>query len=122
MSSQSISFAPENSIVFVADPSNDYDVPEDTGAALVTATPTCMAIGTLAQMDGKTTITLGGPGTRVSGELIFQGLLKTPGRKVAILQVPGTVVLEMKVPKDGTGIKVWANDLREPNQILVIAD
>ena len=58
MGSQEVRVAPPNSLIFVADPTHQFVVPSDTGAGLVSATRSCISVGTKAEMDGDTLIKL----------------------------------------------------------------
>ena len=58
---QSVKLAPPYSILFVTDPSSRYDNPVTwtRGSTALSATPSVVAIGTLAEMDGETEVRLG---------------------------------------------------------------
>lgn len=122
MNSLTISVAPANSVVFVADPNGHYDVPLDTGSALITATSSCIAVGTLAEMDGETTLKLSRSHDNASGELAFDGNLETPSRTVAIVDSSNKSFLSMAVTNATTHVKIWVNDSNEPNLILIQAE
>jgi hypothetical protein len=89
---------------------------------LVAATPTCIAIGTLSEHDGETSIalsdeaTLSGYGTSPR----FSAVLKTPSRSLSVCSVIAEVLLEMSVPSDETRVQVWANDAAEPDNIAIV--
>ena len=55
---QSIRLAPPNSVILVMDP-NARDLPKSMGSSLASATPSALAIGCQAEMDGETEIRLG---------------------------------------------------------------
>jgi hypothetical protein len=113
--------APPNSVIFVADPSRPYNVPEDSGAALVASTPSCISIGTLAEMDGKTTIELGNTIENTTGMLKFDDEIETPGLKIAVIDAETNSLIEMAVSYNRTNIRVWVNDLNEPDHIIIQA-
>jgi len=112
--------APPHSIIFVYDPSGAVEVPDDIGAGLVSATDSCVAVGTLAEMDGETTIRLAPDFAAPEGEIAFEGTIKTPGGTVAINTSLGEQVVAIPVGP-AAHITVWANDASEPDLILVRA-
>jgi hypothetical protein len=121
MSSFKKSLAPPNSIIFIADPIGQYQVPADPGAALVTATSSCIGVGTLAEMDGETTISLNGEFVIPRGNLVFDGMLETPSLRIAVIDSEGNPLLAMPVRNGVTSVKIWVNDQSEPDSIFVQA-
>lgn len=118
---RSLTLAPPNSLILVMDHESGVP-PESITAALVGATDSCLAIGTLAAPDGETTITLTDDLDGVeSGELVFDGMLFTPNRELSICNVMNEKLLTLPVPKTATGVKVFANDPSEPDEIVVFA-
>ena len=114
------SIAPRNSILFIFDPTITIEVPEGVGATLVAATRTCISVGTLAEMDGETTIYLSDEFVDPVGRIVFDGFLETAGKQVSISDVSGENILSMKVMRTISQVTIWANDLSEPDIILVM--
>lgn len=112
--------APPNSIIFVYDPTYAVEVPGDIGTGLVWATDSCIAIGTLAEMDGETTIRLADDFGAPEGQIAFEGTIRTPGGTVAINTCLGEQLVSIPVGQ-AAHITVWANDVSEPDLILVRA-
>lgn len=111
--------APPNSIVIIEDISGG-EVPDLIKGSCIAATASCIAVGTLCEIDGETEFRLGtrsevDPGTPP----IFQGRLKTPSRKVAIRSVPNDIILEMPVPQPEVTISIWVNHPIEPDQVII---
>ena len=103
----SIMISPPNSLLFISDPDGGT-APQITRGPRMWATPSCIAVGCLAFMDGETAVTLGtacevDPG----GIPAFEGLLETPNRAVVVSTVEKEAILEMKargfVPYDKRG-------------------
>ena len=111
--------APPNSIVLVSDVAS-IDVPASMGGSVISATNACVAVGCLSEDDGETELTLA-PLSAVdrSDTPIYQGVLATPTRRVAIRSVLGQRLLELPVTQDRTSIKVWVNDPTEPDKVVV---
>jgi len=115
----SVKIAPPNSVVLVADPS-DGEIPDTMGGSLIAATNSCVAVGCRSEADGETEFTLGrtdevDPGSRPA----FEGNLKTPNRKIAVRSVLSKTILEAPVPQQHTTIRVWVNDPKEPDNVIV---
>jgi hypothetical protein len=110
--------SPPNSILFISDPTLREEVPE-LSRELVNATSTCIAVGTLAEIDGETTVRLAKAITSPEGQLVFSGEIETPGLRIAISRSDRICVVEHAVARRLTHVKVWANHPREPDLILV---
>ncbi len=111
--------APPNSVILIEDPSGG-EIPASMNQSVIAATDSCIAVGCLAEDDGETEIILGLSGEVSDGDQpAFDGLVKTPSRKVAVRTVHGVTVLETAVPKSEARVQVWVNDTREPDRITV---
>lgn len=119
MTEITVSLAPPNSIIFVADPTHPYEVPDDNGSALVTATSSCISVGTRSAGDGETIIKLGRHPSPSGDPLVFDGLLDTPGRLVAVIDSGADQILTMQVTERRSHVRIWANDPTEPNVIQI---
>lgn len=111
--------APPNSLVLVADPSGG-EIPETMAGSLIASTSSCIAVGCRSDVDGETEFTLGStrevdPGNRPA----FEGKLNTPNRKIAVRSVLGQTILEATVPQQQTTVRVWVNDPKEPDKVIV---
>jgi hypothetical protein len=111
--------APPNSLVLIEDPSGG-NVPASMAGSLVASTMSCIAVGCKSEADGETEFRLGAvsevdPGNRP----VFQGALETPTRKVSLRTVLGHTILEMPVAGKRTMVRVWANNPKEPDKIIV---
>lgn len=111
--------APPNSVVLVED-SSGGEVPVSMNQSLISSTDSCIAVGCRAEDDGETEIVLGYSGNVDTGEQpVFDGLLRTPSRKLVVRTVLGITLLEMPVSETETKLRIWVNDPTEPNQIAV---
>lgn len=108
-------------VIFINDPKNCVDVPVDTGANRVTYTASCICVWTLAEMDGEATVKLAPTFENPVGELVFEGYLETPGLKIEITESGLDTILSMNVSSPKTYVKIWTNDPRDPDLILVQA-
>lgn len=115
-----ITVAPPHSIIFINDPTVDVNVPKAIGPGLVWATESCVAVGTLAEVDGLTTIQLASDFIAPQGDVAFDGMIKTPGGIVAINTSDGAALISISSGEE-THLTVWVNDSYEPDLILVRA-
>ncbi len=119
MMTTSIRVAPPNSVVLVED-SSGGEIPDSMKQSLIAATDSCIAVGCMAEDDGETEIVLGSYGSvDADKELVFEGLLQTPNRKLVVRTVRGVTLLELPVPTTETKVVIWVNDSSEPDRIAV---
>jgi hypothetical protein len=118
---QTVTVAPSNSLILVMDRAVGV-IPETMARGLVAATPTCVAVGTLSEHDGETSISLSDEGTAFGfvASQKFDGVLKTPSKILSVCSVLDEVLLEMSVVSDETRVQVWANDAAEPDRIAIV--
>jgi hypothetical protein len=113
--------APQNSLLLIMDHAFG-EVPESMGGNLVAFTNSCVALGTLAQHDGETTVMLADAlDEDARGEIVFDGVLETPSRELSVCDVTDAKLLTLDVAWLRTRVQVFANDLREPDEIVVVA-
>ena len=112
--------APPNSLLLIMDQSVG-EVPESMNGAPVAATPSCVAVGTLSEHDGETSITISDekpePGLGLS--IVFEGDLSTPARNLAVCSVDDLAVINTALSSSSARVQVWANDSLEPDRIYV---
>jgi hypothetical protein len=92
-----------NSVVLAGDPAGEP--PESMTAGLVSVTPSCVAIGTLSEADGETTIRLldAGDGLDLPSQLAFEGDIETPSGRLTVASVLDDTYLER--PVGGTSVR-----------------
>jgi hypothetical protein len=114
--------APRNSLILVMDKTVG-EVPKSMNKALVAATPSCVAVGTLSEYDGETLISLsdGALPSSAALSLVFEGVLKTPARELSLCSVLDETILTLDVPTDNTRVQIWANADAEPDEVHVVA-
>jgi hypothetical protein len=110
---------PVNSLLFVSDPAGGV-VPEWIQGPLILSTSSCISVGCYPEQDGPTEVILGRAGEVDPGDHpAFDGNLETPGRSVVISTVEGETVLEARVPDTHTRTRIWLNDSRWPDKVIV---
>lgn len=118
---ESIAIRPPNSLILIM----DYvfgEIPVAINDALVSSSASCIAVGTLAEFDGETTITLANVAQDFVGlENVFRGVLSTPSKQLSICNVKNEMLLFLSDLTERTNVQVFVNDLSEPDQILVMA-
>jgi len=116
----STKIAPPNSLLFIADP-NGGTTPQITNKRPnIWSTPSCIAVGCLAFINGKTDVTLGDKREVDPGDLpAFDGQLETPNREVLVSTAEWETVLKSNVPNISTRIRIWVNHPTEPDKVII---
>ena len=95
--------------------------PEQLDDGLVHYNRQCVSVGCYPEIDGETTFILG-RATEMGRESVvpvFDGTIETPTRRLVICTVLGTILLEAEVPDQSTRVRVWANHLQWPTEVIV---
>ncbi len=115
----SITLSPPNSLILVMDHTSG-ELPEAMNDQLVAFTDSCIAVGTLSEADGETTITLTDSMEGVKqGQLVFDGVLKVPRHELSVCSAADTKLLTMTLPRSEAHVQIFANDASEPDDIVV---
>lgn len=109
-----------NSVILIMDRTIG-DVPESMNDGLVSATSSCVAVGTLSEFDGETSITLTNDSTanKPQGHPVFDGHIDTPSGRLSICSITDEPLIECEVAKSQTKVLIWVNDELEPDEIYV---
>jgi hypothetical protein len=119
--SQTISISPKNSVVLVMDRLAG-EIPSEI-EGIVSCTNSCVAIGTLAEIDGVTNISFLLNAYEVQqAKLLFQGLVSTPNKKLSVCAVDLDEVMTISVNYLSTKVEIYANDEYEPGNIEILID
>lgn len=120
---KTITFSPPNSVILLMD-FNHGDIPNWNPQKIVSATKTCIAVGTLNEIDGETLVRLfSDTGGEIDGLTIyFDGFIETPNKEVALVTILNEKKLEMEVKGTKTRIRVYANDEHEPDKLSIVFD
>jgi hypothetical protein len=71
-------------------------------------------------MDGETEFVLGSNDqVHMEGPAAFEGLLRTPGHKIALKTAEGDIVLEMPTAGSETVVRIWINRSWSPDKVYV---
>jgi hypothetical protein len=97
--------------------------PETFAGTLVSATSSCVAIGTLSEMDGPTTIVLTDESAPDASSklLVFDDSIVIPGRILSVVTTLNDVVLSLPIHEEAVRVRIWVNDAKEPDRIVVAA-
>ena len=121
MTRLSTTLAPPNSLLLVLDPRTGQ-LPATLGGNAIASSPSAIAIGTLMEYDGETTVELtdGADTAIASSELALRwsGPLITTGL-VGVLTVENEVLLEIAADRR-VAAQVWTNDESEPDRIVIV--
>lgn len=109
-----------NSVVLIGDPAGE--VPQSMTGTLVSATSSCVAVGTLSDTDGETTIRVVSAARALNPptQLAFEGEIKTPSNRLTVTSVLDDTYLERVVDGPSVPLEIWVNDLEEPDDICVV--
>ncbi len=87
------------------------------------ATDTCILCGCQVDIDGETDIAFGSADeVRQEWPPIFDGVLKTPGRKIALETVEGDQILAMATETTETLVRIWTNRPLCPDRVRIGVD
>lgn len=115
--------APPNSLLLVMGQEKS-EIPESMEHSLVNATTTCVAIGTLSDIDGETDVVLTDekmyPHSVSDLSLVFSGIIAASRGQVDIRTVNLLKVISLGVTSNPCAVEVWANDRKEPNKVCVV--
>ena len=118
-----VSYAPPNSLILI-DGGSNAEIPNSMGGKRISATPSCIAVGTLSQQDGETYIVLTdelkSPMADGGFHIAYTGQLQTPNREILIENVLGDVILKMPTKEQHTKISVLSNHDSEPDKLVII--
>jgi hypothetical protein len=116
--------APPNSIVLVVD-FETGQVPRSFNGQLIAATETCVAVGTLSEQDGETTIVLtdeASPDVIASNSLAFDDSIAIRGGALSVVTAWNEPVLSLPVHTENVRVRVWVNHRSEPDHIVIVAE
>ena len=111
--------APPYSVVLISD-SGGGKIPDGMRVQLIVATDSCVAVGCLSEVDGETEFVLGASAEVNPGKPpTFEGKLGTPRRRLEISSVLGDSILMTPVLQSETVVRIWVNDPKEPDRVIV---
>jgi len=105
-------------VVFLFDPSAIVTVPDDTGAGPVLATEDCVSLWTVHDTEGLTTLTLTDGEEISTGEMVFQGTLNAPGKRLAFNTSGCDAIIEIGLESVRPHLVVYADVAGEPSCLL----
>lgn len=117
----SVRFAPPNSIIFISG-SEDAELPpsDERWEGGFASTPSCIIVTCYPAPDGKTEITLEqSPASTTKTRPAFAGYLDTPTHRVIVWTFEWTKVLELKVPTNRSRVRIWTNHPNQPNEVRI---
>jgi hypothetical protein len=111
--------APPHSVVLISDVAGGRR-PDSMRGQLIAATNSCVAVGCLCEVDGETEFVLGASSAvNPGGPPTFEGRINTPNRRLEISSVLGDSILTTEVSQHETVVRVWVNDPKEPDRVIV---
>jgi hypothetical protein len=98
-------------------------VPESMNGAGIAATDSCIAVGTLCDVDGETDITLADeppPNLPRRGPALDQ-MLPTPSKRLSVCSILDEALMVLNVSDSSSRVRIWTSDPIEPDQIWILA-
>src|SRR5262245_10823291 len=117
--STSAAIRPVNSLLFISD-RDGGEMPEWVRDEVILSTSSCISIACYPEQDGPTTVTLG-PLWEVERDEqpAVAGYLETADREVVVSTVDQQTVVEAKVPKIRTHVRIWVDHPRWPDEVTI---
>lgn len=118
--------APPNSIVFLTDGAlptdGSIEVPEVTREdKIVWATPTCVVVGTLCEVDGESHLVLSDESPSDKATILaYESIVETPSKELALSNAQNELLVKIPVPNLHSRVNIWVNDTSEPDEIYVL--
>lgn len=120
---QTIRHAPPNSIVFVSDTDGGaVPNPLHWSRDPINASSSCVCIGCYLEMYGETEFTLAATADISVGpefHLAFDGEIDTPNKEVMVSDIDVDGLLRAAVPSEKTRIRVWLNDRKLADRVII---
>ncbi len=115
-----ITLAPKNSLVLVMDASIG-EIPHSMGDGAIVSTDSCVAIGTLSEVDGETTIVLTDQEDCANNQNpSFDGTLRVPTREISVCSVDDEKLITLSVVSEASRIRIFTNDPSEPDRVVIL--
>lgn len=117
-----VTFTPSHPIFFLLDPRNDrVELPTDEPGLVVSCTPSCLSVRTVAEPDGDVTATISSssPPPEASLKSIFIGTVQTPTGYIALLAADNQILLEHRVDRADTSLQISVDNPAFPSWVWV---
>lgn len=107
------------SVILLTD-ADSNDMPEAMRGELVAHTDTCIAVGTLQEDSGSTSLTVSDEISEPTNgyTLVAEIKLKLPSGAVALVTADNEELGRFTYASKAAHVKVWVNDGKEPSSIL----
>jgi hypothetical protein len=114
--------SPVNSIVFIHG-GRDGVAPLPIWGARILATNSCVSVACYPEIDGPTDIVCGDANeVGLDRPPDFEGILRTPDRRIVVTTVDDQTVLDVPVLTKLTALKIWRSHPRWPEMVTVATD
>jgi hypothetical protein len=114
---------PSNSLVLIMDPAT-VEIPASMGGHPVVATPSCVAVGTLAEHEGPTEVRIFDSMTAQNESLpaleVVDTTLYCNSRKLVVGDVLGETYFEWLLHTADVRVRVYTNHSTEPDEIAIV--
>jgi hypothetical protein len=96
-------------------------VPDSMNGELIATSSSCVAVGTVSEIDEMVEIELTDETPDVSEQMkcVSSSSIATPSREISVCSVHNDKLLSIKVQRDVSEVKVWVNHATEPDRIII---
>jgi hypothetical protein len=110
---------PVNSLLFISD-QDGGEPPTPVRGARLLSTSSCVSIGCYPEQDGPTELVLGDMAdVDPAFDPVFDGELSTPSGTIMVSTATLERLLEARVSKTKTRVRIWINDPQWPDKVIV---
>jgi hypothetical protein len=119
--SYSIRVNAPNSVLLLMDPQS-ADIPETMAGGHVAATESCIAIGTISELDGSVLVEVLDErhGNRKELHKLGDWSIRVQNSRLAVCSIHLEELLSIRLQSTVAKLELWANDLVEPDHIVVV--
>ncbi len=116
-------YLPTHPILFVFDYENkEVAIPTYDPDSVASATPTCISVRTIADVDGSLTVSLTEsmpPGA--FGVEVFKGRVATPSRSISVVTAQDEVLVRQLISQEEAAVTIVVDDTQHPSRIWIEA-
>jgi hypothetical protein len=111
--------SPPNSLLLVGDPTGDP--PTSMGGKLVAHSQTCVAVGTVAELDGESHVRVAASSAadEERGLPEFDGVINLPTGTITVSSVSGEVYARSVRTSHSARVRIWVDHPSEPIEIFI---
>jgi len=103
----------EYGILFLYDPYGDPEIPQDTGAAPITFTDSCICFQVASYVDGDADVTVSDLPFAENVPPAFSGKMQVPSKNIALIDVSSNYYCILRLKTNLADVAIWAYEDNE---------